>query len=402
MFGITGIMLGSDWRNGASAVPPAVDSSIVIFTNSLVDLDSSWLTISQGNSRLIRARDHNFADVGVPSGGTSASFTFSTGTAGSHRAEDYGAYANPYEQNYGSGGVISGIAGSHVHGSTNMTFTSNIFPSYRSAYMRKRNPNSSPYFTLPFGTILFGENLDNISGVTGYSTYNGKYLVGQGTSSLSNGGYSNPVSYPFLTNYAGDHTHNPSPYGGSAVNGFYGGGAEVNRAFTDGDDGTSHNHTITANFSIKNQYVKLRPYVTTNSSVPVSRGMIFGFVSAINDPDWFCCNGQTARGYTTPNLVDRFIMYGDSSSHNAKPISTDDVNTVTYLSSTMDTNTWNHRHGVTNPYPATTSLGNNRVIARYHGNANVPHTHGIFHNTGGNTFAFEPAHFNLIFYVYLP
>jgi hypothetical protein len=402
MFGITGIMLGSDWRNGASASPPTVDSNIVIFTNSLVDLDSSWLTITQGNNRLIRARNENFADVGVSYGGIGASFTFSTGTAGDHRAEDYNAYANPYEQNYGSGGVISGNSGSHTHGSSTMNFTSSIFPPYRSAYMRKRNPNSSPYFTLPIGTILFGENLDNISDVAGYSTYNGKYLVGQGTSSLTNGGYSNPISYPIATNFAGDHVHNPAPTGGSAVNGYFGGGAETNRAFTDTNYGTSHQHIITANFSIKNKYVKLRPYVTTNSNVFISKGMIFGFVSTINDPDWFCCNGQTARGYTTPNLVDRFIMYGDSSSHNTNPSYVDDVNTVTYLSSTMDTNTWSHSHGVTNSYPAITSLGNTRVIARYHGTASVSHTHSISPVGGVTSYSYEPSHFNLIFYIYLP
>ena len=400
MFGITGIMLGSDWRNGASAVPPAVDSSIVIFTNSLVDLDSSWLTISQGNSRLIRARDHNFADVGVPSGGTSASFTFSTGTAGSHNTINLSPYANPYESNSGSGGVISGIAGSHTHGSSTMNFTSDIFPPYRSAYMRKRNPNSSPYFTLPFGTILFGENLDNISGVDSYSTYNGKYLVGQGTSSLSNGGSSNPVSYPFLTNFDGNHTHPVAPTGYGALTNTSG-SVEPYRAFTDRNDGTLHTHTITANFSIKNQYVKLRTYVTNNSSVPISRGMIFGFVSAINDPDWFCCNGQTARGYTTPNLVDRFIMYGDSSSHNTNPSYVDDVNTVTYLSSTMDTNSWSHSHGVQNPYPASTSIGT-KTISRWHSTASIEHTHSVTKTTVSNTFAFEPAHFNLIFYIYLP
>jgi hypothetical protein len=401
MFGITGKMSGTDWRNTYNGAPSV--NNIFIFTNNNTDLNSSWLTINQGNGKFIRARDHNFADVGVPSNVTSIDFIFNTGTTGSHVAENYGAYATPYE-NYGNsgGGVISGSSGSHNHGSFTINFTSNNFSLYRIAYMRKRNPSSSPYFTLPIGTILFGENLDNVLGVSGYSSYSNRYLMGG--EGVSFGGSSNPISISVLTNSSGDHLHNPSPYGGSAVTGVVGNFAETDRAFTDVNAGTVHQHTVIADFNIRNKYVKLRTYVTTNSNVIISRGMIFGFVSNVYDPDWVCCNGQTVRGYTTPNLVDRFIMCGDSTlaSHNVTPSYTNDVNTVTYLSSTMDTNAWSHSHGVQNPYPASTSLGNLATIRRYHSTASVSHSHSTPSSTAFNTFDFEPTHFNLIFYMYLP
>lgn len=400
MFGITGKLGGTDWRNSGSTVAPSVNSNIVIFTNNNTDLNSSWSTITQGNNRLIRARNESFVDVGIPSNGISASFNFSTGSNGGHYAENYSPYATPYEQNSGNGGTVLGYGGAHSHGSVKVIFSTSNFPSYGTAYMRKRNPNSSPYFTLPVGTILFGENLDNISGVSGYSSYSNRYLMGG--EGVSFGG-SSSVSLNSQTSTAGDHSH-PS-YGNSAVNGVFGNFAEVNRKFVSQNSGTVHFHTLTANFSLKNTYVKLRTYVTNNSNVVISKGMIFGFVSAVNDPDWFCCNGQTVKGYTTPNLVDRFIMCGDSTlaSHNARPSYADDVNKVTYLSSSTSTESWKHRHGDGETYPASTSLGNGITIYRYHADASITHSHtSVYDNTNGNTFDFEPTHFNLIFYIYLP
>ena len=403
MFGITGKLGGTDWRNSGATVAPSVNSNIVIFTNNNTDLNSSWLTITQGKSRLIKARNEDFADVGIPSNGTSASFALSTGTNGSHDSANYGAYANPYEYpNYGFGGSIRGTSGSHTHGNVTINITSNNFPPYRIAYMRKRNPNSSPFFQLPIGTIIFGENLDNVSGVSGYSSYSNRYLMGG--EGVSTGGSSNPISVSILTNSAGDHQHTLlSGYG--AINGLLNqnDSGVQNKAFQDQDMVTSHQHYVTASFNIKNKYVKLRTYVTNNSNVVISRGMIFGFVSAVNDPDWVCCNGQTAKGYTTPNLVDRFIMCGDSTlaSHNVKPSSVDDDNTVTYISSSMDTNSWSHSHGFTK-WPGITSFSA-VVLARYHGTASISHSHTVFNPTAINSsYTFEPTHFNLIFYIYLP
>jgi hypothetical protein len=395
MFGITGLMTSNDYRNGTPG-PIEAASNLVIFSVSTIT-DSNWELISQ-DDKFIKARNENFADVGtVYSVSTLPSVTINSSMAGSHIGSNYPAYSTFRTSPLKGGTSGDGYAG----GDHNHTVTINLSgfrPSYIKIKLYKRNYNSVQFYSLPIGALIFGENLD-ISGLTATSSYNNRYLNSTIGNVVGLNGGSSTGSVSFTTGNSGFHYH-----GGPTTDmqpSWYNGGYGLNTGPYEQEVGQDHNHTGSITYTQKKKYVKLRTYKVDSDNVFISRGMIFGFISSINDPNWFCCNGQTVRGYTTPNLVDRYIMCGNNniSSHNVKPSVSDDANNITVTNFSVDTNTWNHNHGVENAYyqnqPSTSAT-------RYHTFVDIPHTHGFSANFVGTTYEYELAHLNLIFYIYLP
>jgi hypothetical protein len=397
MFGITGLMTSSDTRNGSPGPIEAV-SNLVIFSVSTIS-DSNWVSISQ-NDKLIKGRNENFADVGTAYAATSGlpTITFTIGMNGDHAGTIGSAYGSSYASPLTGGkSNFTYTAGSHNH--TASVSLNGFVPSNIKTKLYKRNPSSISFYSLPVGSLVFGENL-NISGLSGTSSYDNKYISST-TSTAGIAGGSTTGTLSFTTSYSGAHFHD-GPTNNFDQTIFNGTGYGQRTRSIEAYDGQSHAHTGSVTLSQRKQYVKLRTYQVTGSNVFISSGMIFGFISSINDSDWFCCNGQTVRGYTTPNLVDRYVMCGNNSitSHNVTPSGINDVNDINITSYTLDNNTWNHRHGIGDvDYQNTTTY---LPCTRYHAYTDYSHTHAITTADGITSYSYEPSHFNLIFYIYLP
>lgn len=396
MFGVTGLLTSTDYRNGTQG-PIEASSNLVIFSVSGIS-DSNWDLISL-DDKFIKSRDSNFADVGtIYLVSNLPSVTINTYLAGLHLGTNYPAYSYSQMSALEGGKSFNGYAaGDHIHSVT--INLSGFSPSHIKTKLYKRNYNSTPFYSLPIGSLIFGENL-NISGLTATSLYDNKYLCTTTGSAGSTGG-STTSSLSFVTSSAGEHFHD-GPVNNTAQTGFNGTGYGQRTGAIESSDGQSHTHTGSITLSQKKKYVKLRTYQVDSDNVFISSGMIFGFISSINHPDWFCCNGQTVRGYTTPNLVDRYIMCGNNviSSHNVKPSISDDYNNITITNFNTNTNTWNHNHGFGNQFYQ--NDGTRLPDSRYHTFSDVPHNHGASTNVVGNSYDYDVAHFNLIFYIYLP
>jgi hypothetical protein len=397
MFGITGLLTSSDYRNGSPGPIEAV-SNLVIFSVSTVS-DSNWSLLIQ-DYKLIKARNEDFADVGTVYSYTSLpTITFNIGMNGTHDATIGSAYGSSYASpSTGGKSNLTYSAGSHNH--TASVNLAGFLPSSILTKLYKRNPNSISFYSLPIGSLVFGANL-NITGLSATSSYDNRYICSSSISAGATGG-STTSTISFNTSNGGEHFHDGpvNNFDQTTFNQTGYGQQTGSRIDTSGQQ--SHAHTGSITISQRKQYVKLRTYQVTGSNVFISSGMIFGFISAINDPNWFCCNGQTVRGYTTPNLVDRYVMCGNNSisSHNVTPSAINDVNDINIMSYTLDNNTWNHRHGIGNiDYQNTTTY---LPCTRYHSYANFSHTHAITTTDGVTSYSYEPSYFNLIFYIYLP
>jgi hypothetical protein len=141
----------------------------------------------------------------------------------------------------------------------------------------------------------------------------------------------------------------------------------------------------------------LNTYVVQQENVYISSGMIFGFTSNNVPPNWYCCNGQTINGYQTPDLTDRYIMCGTAASHKVIPSDLNDKNIIKYSGTSSSTNTWNHKHGSSGVYQSTSASGQ---VNCYHAYADAPHNH--ISGVQDVELPYEPPHFNLIYYIYLP
>jgi hypothetical protein len=244
---------------------------------------------------------------------------------------------------------------------------------------------------LPIGTIVFAENITNNDGVVA-SIYNGLYLYVTSDDNLV-GLIGGKTTHEITTtsSASGEHSH-VSPgqtYAQTGAENVYIGPTGRTKTTADGE---LHIHTMTLSLTQNKKYMKLNTYIVQQENVYISSGMIFGFTSNNVPPNWYCCNGQTVNGYITPNLVDRYIVCGDVSSH--KETSFDDVNAIVLSSSSTSTDSWYHRHGTGNVFQ---NIGL-RKENRYHATGSVPHSHTI----PQQEFPYEPPHFNLMYYVYLP
>jgi len=392
MFGATGNLLSINY-NHLGQIPVSA-SGIVIFTINSVS-DSNWV-VSSVNNNLIKARNSNFSYANTSNTNGSAIVSFTTGTYAAHDPVPLGTYATPYVQStfISRNSTIAYSSGSHSHAFSNTVSSSSFFPSHIKTLLYTRNNGSPSSFSLPVGTIVFSANITNDYGISSTSSYDNLYLYATNSTSLvGTTGGSSTFNLSGTSTSSGDHTHGP-PSGGTDAPSWNG----YMQATGQNQDFTSkaHTHTLTISFTQNKKYVKLRTYVVQQQNVYISYGMIFGFNTNNVPADWYCCNGQTINGYTTPNLVDRYVMCGNSdiSSHNITPITANDINNISFLNTTLVNNTWSHRHGTSGAYQAISTKNEND----YHDTASVNHTHSI----SGASFSYEPDHYNLIYYVYLP
>lgn len=393
MFGVTGILSSVDYRNTTQSFTDADD--IVIFTvNDIVNSD--WQTIPTSYDNLIKSRNNNFAYVASANTFTNITGALTTTSDGAHISDNYGAYASPYRTTGANDtNRRNGTSGNHIH-TVSFSVASSLanFPYHIKTKLYKRNPYSRKIFTLPIGTIVFGENIFNNSGVSANSYYDNKYLC---SASSSTGTFSGDILIrnPTTVGSSGIHAHvgaTTRSQTGYFSEGFYSGAQdEANQG--------SHLHTATVYFIQYKKYVKLRTYVVQEENTFISPGMIFGFFSNNVSQGWYCCNGQIVGDYTTPNLVDRYIMCGNSniSSHNIIPNSTDDKNSISYISTTVSTEAWKHRHGTGGVFQSGSLYGQEPY---YHTDASITHTHTVSGTVG--PYNYESNHFNLIYYIYLP
>ena len=393
MFGATGNLLSINYNHLGQI--PVSTSGIVIFTINSVS-DSNWV-VSSVNNNLIKARNSNFSYANTSNTNGSASVSFTTVTNAAHDPTKLGTYATPFVQStfVSRNSTIAYSSGSHNHAFSNTVSSSSFFPSHIKTLLYTRNNSSPSSFSLPVGTIVFSANITNNYGITPTSSYDNLYLYATNSTSLAGTtGGSTTFNLSGTSTSGGDHNHGP-PSGGTDAppwNGYM-------QATGQKQDITSkaHTHTLSISFTQNKKYVKLRTYVVQQQNVYISYGMIFGFNTSNVPADWYCCNGQTVNGYTTPNLVDRYVMCGNSdiSSHNVNPVISNDINNISFLNITLDNNTWSHTHGTSGAYQSISTQNEND----YHGTASVSHTHSVLL---GQSFSYEPDHYNLIYYVYLP
>ena len=354
MFGMTGQLASIDYRN--TSFSGAESKNIVIFTVAPV-VDSNWQKVTAFDAtsidnNLIKSRNSDFSLVGYSNTMPSVAFNLNAtvGTGGGHAGNAGYPYANRYIYSGGTYGSMTGYTGDHTHVISPVSFTNNSFlPTHIKTGIYKRNLNSATsIFPLPIGTIVFAENILNNSGVVANSSYDSKYLCITNTdASMGTIAGSNTV-YTTTDSGSGAHSH-----GGSSSGTIRGAGSQgaINHTYyaTAYSSGMgTHSHVISVPTNHYKKYIKLRTYVVQKNNTYISSGMIFGFTSNIVSPDWYCCNGQTVNGYTTPNLVDRYVMCGNSniSSHNIKPTTIDDVNKIVYSGgASMNAADWLHYHG---------------------------------------------------------
>lgn len=401
MFGVTGLLISSDYNNVSLNFPAEAPYGIVIF--SLNDItDSNW-----GGwpgypfmELLIKARNSNYPYLGQSTASTNLpKVTINTTSEGTHLGTAYEYYSYSQMSPASGGKSFQGYsAGDHRH-LTDVTI-SEFYPPHIKTKLYYRKYTSTPFYSLPIGALIFGENL-NISGLTATSSYDNKYLCATYSNVAGTTDGTSTISVSFTTSNAGEHFHD-GPVNNTTQTSFNGTGYGQRTGSYPSSDGQAHTHTGSMTLLQKKKYVKLRTYRVDGENVFISRGMIFSFFTVINHPDWFVCNGQTVRGYTTPNLVDRYIMCGnnDISSHNVTPSVSDDYNGITITNISINNNTWNHNHGYGNQFYQ--NDGTSLPDYRYHTFANVPHSHSGLHTTDTNPISYDTSNFNLIFYIYLP
>jgi len=412
MFGVTGQLSSIDYRN--TSFIGAEAKNIVIFTVAPVT-DANWKKVNSFDNtpianNLIKSRNTDFSLVGYSNTTLNVSFNLNgvVATGGGHSGNDGPPVTSHYV--YSGGGTYNsttGYTGDHTHTTiTTVTFTNNSFlPTHIKTGIYQRNLNSlNPIVPLPIGTIVFAENILNNSGVVANSSYDSKYLcIASTDGSIGTIGGSN-TAFATTDSTSGSHSH-----GGSTSGSVRGAGSQgtINYTYYGTIFSSSlggHVHLVSVPTNHYKKYVKLRTYVVQKNNTYISSGMIFGFTSNIVSPDWYCCNGQTVHGYTTPNLVDRYIMCGNSNitSHNTIP-ATNDVNKVIYSGGAfVNSADWMHTHGSSAGYGGgQLQQAGDVSVGLYHDSYNKIHSHSISAST---TFTsdFEPNHFNLIYYIYLP
>jgi hypothetical protein len=398
MFGATGLFISIDYRNMGQKF---ISANNIVITSISPITNPAWVkkTNVQG---IIKSRAHNSSLVNSTNTYTSASISDTTLMAGQHAATISGPYAESYVYTtYMDATTIASTSGSHSHSFTINLDGPNSYPDI--LYVGLYEKNSSDTNSLPIGTIIFAENIatNDLYGISTTSAYDDLYLRITTDDGLIGTQSSSVASLNYTTSSSGSHTHEPASgsLGLSTYDPYSPAGAEITHPVDSPTAGQSpiHSHTGTVSISQTKKYKKLRTYVVNGNGAQISNGMIFAFSNtSINlSPNWYCCNGQIINGYTTPNIVDRYILCGNSdiSSHNI--IGTLDTNKIYLGSSTTSTNDWTHNHGRMSGYQ---NITNYLPAKRYHDTASYPHNHG----RNSSDVDFEPYHRNYIYCIYLP
>jgi hypothetical protein len=396
MFGVSGMLFSTDYNNNGEKLRAEASDNFVITSIQLVS-DSDWVPYNVGEA-FVKSKNYYSDLVNTLSMGTNASIAFNFSSNGNHNYNVGSAYANPYQSLITTGNVIEATnSGDHSHSASSSSVQSTSFlPRHLKTKLYKRKTGSSTFFKLPIGTIVFAENITNNDGVVA-SIYNGLYLYVTSDDNLV-GLIGGKTTHEITTtsSASGEHSH-VSPgqtYAQTGAENVYIGPTGRTKTTADGE---LHIHTMTLSLTQNKKYMKLNTYIVQQENVYISSGMIFGFTSNNVPPNWYCCNGQTVNGYVTPDLTDRYIRIGNAASHKEIPPSYSDVNALTHTSTNSSTNTWRHRHGTGGVYQSTSNFGQ---VNCFHAYADVSHVHSS--GPQQPSYPYEPPHFNLIYYIYLP
>jgi hypothetical protein len=397
MFGASGVLFSTNYNNNGEKLLTQVSDNIVIPTIQLVS-DSNWVPLNFSGFIKSQNADSPFVNSSTSSGGD-ISLTFTTSSDGNHLATTGGTYAQPYvSSTVGSGqSTYANPSGSHSHTTPPISIAgTSLYPFHLKTKMYTRATNSNKIFTLPIGTIVFGENIED-SGVVATSTYSSLYLYATTNDADVGriGGGTTSRSINLTTSQGGSHNHGAT--GVRAQNGYNPAFGSEKSAAIDTNQSTGHTHSLSASLTQYIKYMKLNTYIVQQENVYIRYGMIFGFTSNNVPPNWYCCNGQTIDGYTTPNLVDRYVMFGYQANHKGIPPSAYDKNALVLSNVSLSTENWFHYHGTGDGWQ---TVGNYGRENRYHSTVSVPHTHTI--TTSSSSIDYEPPNYNLIYYIYLP
>jgi hypothetical protein len=314
----------------------------------------------------------------------SGSYTIATTSAGSHLAT-IGSSGSRYvtltaPNDYDN---WERTIGAHTH-----SFSTNLFGNTLPTHVivAAYTANGTGVALLPPNTIVFADNVTvNLGKIQANNTFNNLHIViGNNNIGAVN---TNVVGASSLSS-AGAHLHATSGSTWKLTQGT----AQAEQTNWNNALG-NHNHSELINITpeINTNRTLLRTWVTTDFC-PISNGMIFAWTTNNVPTGWYSCNGGVVNGYTTPNLVDRFIACGNSTNHGTN---TNGGNILAWGAGNTATDNWTHNHGVGTTFVPV--AGNSRSL--YHFSASAPHFHNISANTG---VAFTPRSTNLSFYIYLP
>jgi hypothetical protein len=244
---------------------------------------------------------------------------------------------------------------------------------------------------LPANCIVFSETQPS-SNFVAFTEGSDKFIAYYKTGGLAAGTTTGANNYSMTTlgstSSSGNHDHGNSTINqatsSAATNPFNG--------FAVPATAGAHTHTDTYAMRLYQQYLTMNTWRATVDT-PLVNGMIIGYRSTSSKwipTNWYVCNGQTVKGYVTPNLVNRYPLCSIGS-HNANNISTYDYNgyDLQYTGSTTVT----HAHN-----PSTSNYVANGTYGANHTSFAWSHTHSF----SGKGFDYEPPSRGICFIIYLP
>lgn len=369
-----------EYTSNGFPVYSRVPSGALIMSDS--NLTSYGFTFVNMGDRLIKAG--GVGTVGTTWSGALGTISGSLSTTGSHFGT---STMNRPNANAGSAYRLwNQMRGDHSH---TFSFSDNGSSGTRIPVTKGLGFYSKPLSDLvPAGAIVFSSNSPTGSWSNYATLYGNKWLAGV-SSAASSGSNLGAASANFSTTSTsgGNHTHGT----GTAIAYVPSTGNQITNFNTEGGSGDHvHSINITATYSINN-YIKLKAWQTSTNAL-LSYGCIIPWNSNNQPPSgWYLCNGQTIRGYTTPNLSSGKLIQMHSADHDVTVSGTNSVS----LSATAG-NAGTHTHQGPLSASRFAYFGGSE-----HTSYSWPHTHGLSLTTG-STVNVDPANVSLAFIVYLP
>lgn len=364
------------------------NGNLVFFSSVSLSGNNNWRPLSGNISRFVRGS--NYANVGTFLAATVlANTSLTTSTTGSHAISTaaislYNLGAATKDTATGTGST----SGNHTHTVGITSFANTSGPTARKMGMYQSNDTLNNN-KLPAGILVFSLNKPSDDYVSN-TAYNDCHLFGA-TDEVNYGSVqhgSNNYSTYLSSSSGGGHNHivAGTACGDSGI-------IDINQPrYNTGTfvGGPSHSHAsqlITSTAKLRS--LKLRLWETIRPTT-IANGIITGFLgtsSGLLPPNWYLCDGQTVKGYTTPDLTSNYILCSNTE-HGV----VNNPFTLLSFSSTFDNYTWTHSHSVSDTWYYTASRA-----TLYHGTLSPTHQHTIAQDSG-----WRPDTYCMAFVIYLP
>jgi hypothetical protein len=363
------------------------NGNLVFFSGVSLAGNASWKSLPGTVSRFVRGS--NYANVGTFLAATVfTNTTLTTSSTGSH--SDLTTPISLYNLGAATKDTATGTtttSGAHTHTlAISSSFANVSAPIARRTGMYQSN-NVLANNKLPAGILVFSLNKPSEDYVSN-SAYNDCHLFGA-TNESGYGGTqftTNTYSTTLTTSSSGGHVHIPAgtACGDSGIN-------DINQPRYNGGlgAGPTHSHTQSITSSPKLKSLKLRLWQTVRPTT-IANGVITGFVgtsSGVLPTDWYLCNGQTVKGFTTPDLTSNYILCSNTE-HNV----VGNPSTLLNFNMSFTSFNWVHTHSVIDTWwyaPSRATL--------YHGTISPAHTHTVIQDSG-----WQPDTYCMAFVIYLP